>query len=117
MSSKYKFLDQSRPYFASFAIVEWVDVFVRPNYVEILLDSLRYCQKNKGLVLYAWCVMPSHIHLIMGTTSTPMQVCDSTIPSHLIKPEKTLQYLIESLLLQIFKTGRARPNTLNKLLH
>lgn len=73
MSSKYKFLDQSRPYFVSFAIIEWVDVFVRPNYVEILLDSLRYCQKNKGLVLYAWCVMPSHIHLIMGTSCAPMQ--------------------------------------------
>ncbi|MCC7524339.1 MAG: transposase [Chitinophagaceae bacterium] len=31
-----------------------------------IADSLRYCQKNKGLELYAWCLMPSHLHMIIG---------------------------------------------------
>jgi len=28
------------------------------------LESLKFCQAEKGLELYAWVIMPSHIHLI-----------------------------------------------------
>ena len=61
------------PYFVTFATVRWIDVFVRPEYVQILLDSLAYCQRQKGLILHAWCIMPSHIHLIMSTEQDAMQ--------------------------------------------
>lgn len=73
VSRKYKFHDQSKLYFVSFATVHWIDIFVRPEYTEILLDSLRYCQKEKGLEVYAWCILPSHVHLIIGTIDKPMQ--------------------------------------------
>ena len=66
MSEKYKVRDQDRPYFITFAVEAWVDVFTRPVYKEIMLDSLRFCQQQKGLVLYAWCLMTNHIHLIAG---------------------------------------------------
>ncbi len=48
----------------SIATVEWVDVFSRKEYVEIILESLKHCQKEKGLIIYAWCIMTNHIHLI-----------------------------------------------------
>ena len=51
----------------------WIDLFVRPEYNEILLTSLKHCQKEKGLEVYAWCIMSSHMHLIIGTTGNPMQ--------------------------------------------
>ena len=73
MSRKYKIRDQEKLHFVSFATVNWIDIFVRPEYAEILLDSLRYCQKEKGLEIYAWCIMPSHVHLIIGTRGEPMQ--------------------------------------------
>ena len=73
MSRKYKFYDQSLPYFVSFATVQWVDVFTRDNYREVIVQSLRYCQRKKGLIVYAWCIMTNHVHLIIGTTSMPMQ--------------------------------------------
>ena len=44
--------------------IEWVDVFTRKEYRDILLDSIRYCQKEKGLMLYGWCLMSNHIHLL-----------------------------------------------------
>ncbi len=44
-------------YFVTFATVQWVDVFTRATYVDILLDSLRYCQQEKGLRIHAWCIM------------------------------------------------------------
>lgn len=73
MSRKYKFQDQSKLYFVSFATVYWIDLFVRYEYNEILLASLKHCQKEKGLEIYAWCIMTSHVHLIIGSTSKPMQ--------------------------------------------
>ncbi|MGV6860471.1 MAG: hypothetical protein ACWA41_01800 [Putridiphycobacter sp.] len=44
-------------YFVSFAVVEWLDVFTRNEYKNLLLDSLSFCQKEKGMEIYAWCIM------------------------------------------------------------
>ena len=52
--------------FITFTVTGWVDVFTRPAYKHIMIDSIRYCQKHKGLLLYAWCLMSNHIHLIAG---------------------------------------------------
>ena len=73
MSRKYKILDQSFPHFVSFAVIHWIDLFVRSAYRNILLTSLRYCRKEKGLIIYGWCIMPSHVHLIIGTNLNPIQ--------------------------------------------
>ncbi len=64
---RYKILDQNGLNFLTFTIVEWIDLFTRPVYCDILLDSLRFCQKEKGLLLHAYVIMPSHIHLIAST--------------------------------------------------
>jgi len=71
MSTAYKFANPDGIYFTSFACVQWVDVFVRRKYSEIILESLEYCQKKKGLVVHAWCIMPSHMHLIISRSQTP----------------------------------------------
>jgi REP element-mobilizing transposase RayT len=64
MSSKYKFDDREGVYFVTSAVVDWIDVFTRDIYRDILLDSFRFCQKNQGLQLHAWVLMPNHFHLI-----------------------------------------------------
>lgn len=66
MSRKYKFRDSTKLYFISYAVVYWIDVFVRNSYKCELLESWKYCQKNKGLEIYAWCIMTSHVHMIIG---------------------------------------------------
>jgi len=73
MSRKYKIRDQNYPHFVSFAVVQWIDLFTRSVYRQILIDSLAYCQKNKGLIIYAWCIMTNHVHLIIGTNDRPME--------------------------------------------
>ncbi|MGB4578003.1 MAG: transposase [Paludibacter sp.] len=42
-------------------------MFTRNEYKDILLDSLRYCQQEKGMEIYAWCVMTNHVHLIFNS--------------------------------------------------
>jgi len=64
MSRKYKFHNPEGVYFISFAVHGWVDVFTRNCYKDILIENLEYCQKNKGLELFAWCVMTNDVHLI-----------------------------------------------------
>lgn len=71
MSRKYKIRDQHKLYFVTFTVIHWLDVFTRNEYKDIFLDSLRYCQKYKGLDLFAYCVMSSHIHLILGRSGEP----------------------------------------------
>lgn len=64
MSRKYKFYEKEGAYFISFAVVDWIDVFVRMEYFNIVISSLKYCRKQKGMLIFAYCIMPSHIHLI-----------------------------------------------------
>jgi len=51
-------------YFLTLTIVDWIDVFSRPANKHIIVDSLNYCIKNKGLEVYCWCLMSNHLHLI-----------------------------------------------------
>ncbi len=64
MSRKYKFHEKQGAYFISFATVYWTDIFVREAYFAIMIDSLNYCRKNKGMEIFGYCIMPSHVHLI-----------------------------------------------------
>ena len=68
MSRKYKFHDNDKLYFISFAVVNWIDVFIRDEYKETIIESWKYCQQNKGLQIYGWCIITSHVHMIIGTT-------------------------------------------------
>lgn len=81
MSEKYKFRDSEGIYFVTPTIVEWVDVFSKKEYCEIILDALKYCQKEKGLIVHAWCIMSSHLHLIIS--------CKEKKPEDIIRDFKT----------------------------
>jgi putative transposase len=72
MSRKYKFRDNDSLYFISYATVYWIDVFIREEYKNIWIDSIKFCQATKGLEVYAYCLMTSHVHMIIGSESKPM---------------------------------------------
>jgi len=58
--------DLEKPYFLTMTIVGWIDLFTAKNHKLLIVDSLKYCQQHKGLLLYAWCLMSNHMHLIAG---------------------------------------------------
>lgn len=68
MSRNYKFYNKSGLYFVSFATVNWIDVFTRQVYYDVLADSVTYCRKHKGMELYCYCFMPSHVHFIFRSS-------------------------------------------------
>ena len=63
-TTSYKICDQNGLYYLTFSTVEWIDVFTRKRYKDIVVESLKYCQKEKGLELFSWVLMSNHIHLI-----------------------------------------------------
>jgi REP element-mobilizing transposase RayT len=62
----YKIRNQAAAHFITVAVVEWVDVFTRKEYRDIVLESIKYWQDNKGLLLHGWCIMSNHLHLIVS---------------------------------------------------
>lgn len=73
MSRKYKFRNPEGIYFISFATVFWIDVFIRRIYKDIILNSWKYCQQEKGLDIYAWIIMSSHVHMIIGSKENKLE--------------------------------------------
>ena len=65
MTTGYKIYDQGALYYLTFQIVNWIDLFTRKVYKDIVIDSLKFCQKNKGLEIYAYVIMSNHMHLLI----------------------------------------------------
>jgi len=67
MGLTYTIKDQQGQYFITCTVSQWIDVFTRNHYREILIDSLKYCQQHKGLKIHAWVLMSNHIHMIISS--------------------------------------------------
>ena len=63
----YYRINEGSAHFIAMSVVDWIDVFTRKNHKMALVESLKFCQQNKGLEIFAWCLMPNHLHLIVGT--------------------------------------------------
>jgi len=109
MSTKYKATEQDTLYFITCTIVDWIDLFSRVEYKELIVESLEFCQVKKGLLIYGWCLMPSHLHLICSSEERPLSDVMRDFKTHtskkligLIKeiPESRREWLLEK-----FKTA------------
>ena len=67
MPNGYRVSGNEFPYFVTFTVIGWADVFSREIYKELLLEDFNYCIKNKGLILHAWVIMTNHLHLIVNS--------------------------------------------------
>ncbi|PIQ49460.1 MAG: transposase [Cytophagales bacterium CG12_big_fil_rev_8_21_14_0_65_40_12] len=67
MSTAYRFSENDIPHFVTMTSVEWIDIFNRQRYRDILIENLNFCIKNKGLIVHAYVIMSNHIHLIVRT--------------------------------------------------
>ena len=65
MKEGYVIRDQTLPNFITPTVVDWIDVFTRQTYRDIVIECLDYCIKNKGMILYGYVIMSNHIHLIV----------------------------------------------------
>jgi putative transposase len=66
MGFAYKIHDQQGVYFITCTVVQWVDIFTRKRYADIVVGSLNYCCEHTGLEVLGWVIMSNHIHLIVS---------------------------------------------------
>jgi putative transposase len=71
-SRPYHMDNPSGIYFVTFTIVFWIDVFIRNSYKNEFVKSLNYCIQQKGLNVHAWCIMSSHVHLIISAKNSDL---------------------------------------------
>ncbi|MBN1926961.1 MAG: transposase, partial [Prolixibacteraceae bacterium] len=65
MSTGYQINDQEGLYYLTFQIVDWIDIFTRQVYRDIVIESLRFAIENKNLNVFAFVIMSNHMHTIM----------------------------------------------------
>lgn len=66
MEKPYIITADSEVYFCTDVIVDWLYVFTMPDYFQMIIEALQYCQTHKGLRLHGYVVMPNHIHTILS---------------------------------------------------
>jgi REP element-mobilizing transposase RayT len=66
MRSRYKIYEPGQIYFITSTIVQWIPLFTRKAYIDILLDSLKFCRSNKGLKIFAYVILDNHLHLLVS---------------------------------------------------
>ena len=53
------------PHFITVAVVRWFPVFISGDYFQIVLDSLEYLRRERGLAIHAYVIMPTHFHAVV----------------------------------------------------
>ena len=122
MSSRYKFADEYATYFVTFAVIDWIDVFTRNDYREIVIGSINHCISNKGLIVHGWVLMTNHIHLLISiraenthSFSDIMRDMKKYTAMHLIKNirENPVESRKEWMLWMFQRAGKYNSNNTN----
>jgi REP element-mobilizing transposase RayT len=64
MKEGYVIRDQEKIHFITCTVIDWIDVFSRKTYRDIVIDCLSYCI-DKGMLVYGYVIMSNHLHLIL----------------------------------------------------
>ena len=109
MPTGYQIQDQEKPYYLTLQVVEWVDLFIRKTYRDIITDALNYCIKNKQLVVYGYVIMSNHVHLIAqssnGNLSGTIRDFKSFTSKEILKAVETENESRNKWMLSIFKNA------------
>ena len=55
-------------------IVAWLPVFAYSDHVSIVLDSWRFLQQQRSIVIFAWVILENHLHWIATGPSLSKRV-------------------------------------------
>ena len=112
MSTGYKIANQEGVYYLTLQVVDWVDIFTRKVYRDIVIDSLNYCQKNKGLIIFAFVIMSNHIHLLVrsdnGNLSDVIRELKSFTAKKMLETIESINESRRDWMLNIFEFAAKR---------
>ena len=65
--SRYKIYETTYPHFITCTILHWIPIFTNKESVGIILESLKYLQKNHNLKIYAYVILENHLHMVASS--------------------------------------------------
>lgn len=74
--SRYRIFESTQPHFLTCTVVGWLPIFTRPVTVNFILDSWRFLQANKRLVLYGYVILENHLHLVASSPDLGKELGD-----------------------------------------
>jgi len=89
--------DPAHLYFAT-TLHGWRHLLAEPSYASIILDSLDWLRQHDRWCLYAFVIMPSHLHIIVRPS-------DSLIISHVL--QQFASYTAHAILKELRKEQRS----------
>ncbi len=118
----YAIRDQFGTHFLTFTISGWIDLFTRKVYRDIVIDALKFAQKNEQLILNAYVIMSNHIHLIGRANEKQCKTLSDIIRDFKKYTHRQMMPVIESnvesrrewMLHQFNYYGRINPNNENR---
>jgi putative transposase len=72
--TRYRFFETHYPYFMTSTVVAWLPVFSHPQFAQIVLDSWRFLQRERGVEIYGYVIIENHLHWLAAGHDLPAQV-------------------------------------------
>jgi len=91
MRTRYKIVETENFYFVTSSFQNWLPIFDDEKYIQILFDAIKYNQKSRDLKVYAYVIMPDHLHMILQSEKLTniMQSIKSYTAKEIIKELKS----------------------------
>lgn len=93
----YAIRDEFAPHFITFTVIDWIDVFTRTTYCDILLETFHFCRTRFGLQIHAYVIMTNHVHAILSDPNGELRKILTSFKKHTgMEIIRTIQHPRES---------------------
>jgi REP element-mobilizing transposase RayT len=74
--SRCRIWEKDQAHFLTCTVVGWIPVFTRPETMDIVLESWRFLQHNRGFQLFGYVILENHLHLIASSPDLSREMKD-----------------------------------------
>jgi len=72
--TRYRIFEDEFPYFLTNTVVAWLPIFAHPPFTEIIFDSWRFLQRERGVRIFGHVILENHLHWIAAADNLSEQV-------------------------------------------
>jgi len=65
--NRYKIYEPTHPHFITCTTLHWIPIFTNKESAGIIIESLKYLQKNHNLKIYAYVILENHLHMVASS--------------------------------------------------
>ena len=97
--NRYKIYNTAYPHFITCTVVDWLPLMKPVKVKQIIIDILKFLQRENRIRIYASVIMPDHLHLILSSNNLIQNVANFKSYS----ARQIIKYYIDSNQVSIIK--------------